>query len=174
MSEAGEPASDALAAEPGIGRRFRRFFLLLLYFVAAAPPIGSVIFFTLVAVGKIETAADAAYALAAPFIGLLFSPFSYLFGALPAAIGGAGVAAWQAFRGPVSAVAIAILGALLGLGVAAVTQGIFGVDFKAVDWPAAISMFLTAMLPTLICWYPVRKRYYPALASPADTGRPLA
>jgi hypothetical protein len=61
---------------------------------------------------------------------------------------------------PMFAIAVTVLGALLGLGLAAVTQGIFDPDFKAVDWPVAISMFPTAMLPTLICWYPVRNRYY--------------
>jgi hypothetical protein len=170
VSEApAELAGDTSANEPGIGRRFTRFFLLLLFFVVAGPPVGSVVLFTIVAVSQIQTVADAVQALAAPFIGLLLSPLSYLFGALPAAIGGAFVAGWQAFRGRISATGAVAIGVALGLGAAVFTHGAGEAASKGVDWPAAISMFLTVMLPALICWYPMRNRFYPPFGSGQDT-----
>ena len=166
MSEPGAvDVVDPAAAEPGTARRFKRFFLLLLFFVVVGPPVGSVVLFTLIAIAKIQTPADAAYALLSPFVGLLFSPFSYFYGAVPAALGGAVVAGWQAFRGPVSVMWIVALGSVLGLAVVGVAQVIADPAFEGMDWRGAGSMFLTTALPALICWYLMRNRFYPPTGS---------
>ena len=157
--------SDEAAPVPTLGARFKRFFLLLLLAVIAGPPVGSVVFFTASGIANIRSLEDAGYALLAPFVGLLFSPFSYLVGALPAALGGIVVAGWQAFLGRVSALGITAVGFILGLGFVFALEGFAGIGRSPTEWGLVIAMFLTAMLPTVACWYVVRNRYYPPLRS---------
>lgn len=157
--------SEILTQEPTTGARFKRFVLLLLFFIVVGPPLGSVVLFTLIAIAKIHTAEDAAYALLSPFVGLLFSPFSYFFGVVPAAFGGGVVAGWQAFRGPIPSSRVLALGCVLGLGVVAVAHGMSDPMFEGLDWLGAGNMFLTTVLPTMICWYVMRNRFYPRAGS---------
>jgi hypothetical protein len=147
-----------------------RFVLLLSYFVVVGPPVGSVVFFTLMAIMNIQSPIDAAYALFGPFVGLLFAPFSYLLGTLPAALGGVFVAAWQAFFGRVSGIGITLLAFVLGLVFVFATGGIGGLTQKTVDWGAVVAAQLTAMVPTVVCWYPVRNRFYPLPDSETSAG----
>ena len=157
--------SDAAASVPTIRQRLKRFVLLLLFAVAVGPPIGSVVFFTASAIVKIRTPEDAAYALLAPLVGLLFSPFSYLLGAVPAVLGGLVVAYWQAFLGRVSALGITAVGFILGLGFVHATEGLGALGRQDTDWGMLIGVHLSAMLPTIVCWYLLRKRYYPSVAA---------
>jgi hypothetical protein len=156
--------SDPASSLPTMGLRFKRFFLLLLFAVAVGPPIGSVVFFTASAIANIRSLEDAASALLGPFVGLVFSPFSYLLGALPAAMGGVVVAGWQAFRGRVSALAISVVGFILGLAFVHAVFGFGGLN-SSTEWGLVVAMHLTAMLPTIACWYPLRNRYYPPVGA---------
>lgn len=159
-------AVDASTVEPGASRRFKRFFLLLLFYVLVGPPVGSMVFMTVTAIIKVRSIADLQYVPLAPLIGLMFAPFSYILGALPVAFGGLFIAGWQAFLGRVSFVAVLALGTVLAIGFAYV-MGISAVPGRpAVDWGIVVTMFLTALLPAVICWYPMRNRYYPPTSSP--------
>jgi hypothetical protein len=160
-------AADPSALEPGAGRRFKRFFLLLLFYVAIGPPVGSMVFMTSSAIVKVRSLDDLQYLPLAPLIGLMFAPFSYILGALPVAFGGLFVAGWQAFLGRVSFAAVLAVGTLLGIGFAYVMEGTGASGRKVVDWGAVVVMFLTALLPAVACWYPMRRRYYPATGSSA-------
>jgi hypothetical protein len=158
-------AADPAALEPGAGRRFRRFFLLLLFYVAIGPPVGSMVFMTCSAVMQVRSLGDLQYVPLAPLVGLMLAPFSYILGALPMAFGGLFVAGWQAFLGRVSFAGILTLGTVLATGFAyAMERQASGRPF--VDWGAVATMFLTALLPAVICWYPMRRRYYPPTGSP--------
>ena len=174
MSEA--PAEVATAAqsadasaEPGAGRRLKRFFLLLLFYVAAGPPVGSMVFMTCSAVMQVKSVSDLQYILLAPLVGLALAPFSYLLGALPAAFGGLFVAGWQAFLGRISFAGILVLGIVLAAAFVYATEGVGPSTRKVIDWGFVGAMFFTALLPTVICWYPMRKRYYPATGSATAT-----
>jgi hypothetical protein len=177
VSEAPAAAADGVPAVAtqtaglvGGRRRLRRLVLLLLFYVAVGPPVGSVLFFAMIAITKIETPMDAAYALLAPFVGLLFSPFSYLVGALPAAFGGLFVASWQACIGRVSLIGIMVLGLILGL-VSTYALGFGGAANGPADRVLLVVMLLTALLATVICWYPMRKRYFPPIGSSSSAGQ---
>jgi hypothetical protein len=157
--------SDAAASVPTTGQRLKRMVLLLLFAVAVGPPVGSVVFFTVSGMARIHTLEDAGYALLQPFVGLLFAPFSYLLGAVPAALGGLVVAAWQAFLGRVSALGITAVGFVLGLAFVYAMEGFRPLSAQPAEWGRVIGTHLTAMLPTIACWYPMRKRYYPPVGS---------
>jgi hypothetical protein len=158
-------ATDPSLPEPGAGRRFKRFFLLLLFYVAIGPPVGSMVFMTCSAVMQVRSVGDLQYLPLAPFVGLMLAPFAYILGALPVAFGGLFVAGWQAFLGRVSFAGILTLGTVLATGFAyAMERAASG--RPVVDRGAVVTMFLTALLPAVICWYPMRKRYYPPTSSP--------
>jgi hypothetical protein len=168
VSEAPAAQADA-ASEPGAGRRIKRFFLLLLFYVAIGPPVGSMVFMTSSAIVKVQSISDLQYLPLAPLVGLAFAPFAYLLGTLPAAFGGLFVAGWQAFLGRVSFAGILALGTMLAIGFVYATEGVGSLNQKVVDWGAVAAAFFTALLPTVICWYPMRKRYYPPTGSAAVT-----
>ena len=161
--------SDEVAPAPTTRQRLRRLVVLLLFSVAVGPPIGSVVFFTASAIARIRTLEDVAYVPLQPLVGLLFAPYSYLLGVVPAALGGLVVAAWQAFLGRVSALGITIVGLILGLAFVCGTEGMDEFSRRSTDWGMVIAMHLTAMLPTIACWYLLRKRYYPPVGSALET-----
>jgi hypothetical protein len=163
-------SADA-SAEPGAGRRLKRFFLLLLFYIAVGPPVGSMVFMTCSAVIQVKSVNDLQYIPLAPLVGLALAPFSYLLGALPAAFGGLFVAGWQAFLGRVSLAGILALGTALAAVFVYATEGATLPRRPVIDWGLIASMFLTALLPTVICWYPMRKRYYPATGSSASAAK---
>ena len=160
-------SAEGAASGPGAGRRMKRFFLLLLFYVLIGPPVGSMVFMTSNAIVKVRSIEDLQYLPLAPLVGLMFAPFSYILGALPVAFGGLFVAGWQAFLGRVSLAGILMLGTVLGIGFAYLMEGTGASGRKVVDWGAVVVMFLTALLPAVISWYPMRRRYYPATGSSA-------
>jgi hypothetical protein len=140
--------------------RFFPFAKTLLVFVLVGPPVGSLTFMGAFAAAGM-TRAEGATALDAVWI-MLFAmiyavPLSYLIGALPAAIAGAIIGGWRAWRGHVPWWTALAVGLAAGLWLFAAGGGPFPeptAGNRERGWQAfrLFALVATCLVPTMLCW----------------------
>jgi len=125
-------------------------------FALLGPPLGALVFFALISAAIGRMGADPGGPLAVfGFLSLFGLPLSYLVGAMPAALTGAVVGLWQAFRGRMSFPFAAAVG--LGCGLIVAGAGRWQVyDLDPGQRADLALILLTCLIPTLICWYVTR------------------
>jgi hypothetical protein len=125
-------------------------FKVIACFALLGPPLGALTFFGLLGLSLGQEFLDGFGVLGA--FSIFGLPLFYFVGGMPAALIGALVGFWQAFRGPVSWTGAAALGLACGAAIAGsgrwVVEGLGHADLALV--------LLTCLIPTLICWYVTR------------------
>lgn len=145
--------------------RLLSFAKTLLVFVLAGPPIGALAFMAAIAAAGLAST-DGATAMDAVWI-MLFAviyalPLSYLIGVMPAAIVGAIIAGWQAWRGPVAWWMAAAVGLAAGLWLFSAGGGPFpspsdGQPERGWQVVHLVTMIATCLVPTMVCWMLTRR-----------------
>jgi hypothetical protein len=137
-------------------RRWQQAAATFIVIVLLAPPIADLVFAGLVGVfpafaaadGRVHVPTETGFWVGA-FLAMFALPFSYLFGGVQAAIGGAALAAYGWYRGrPPLLLAIGLALAAYGAG------DLIGLYDRAQAWKLAF-VFINLM-PAIVCWFAIR------------------
>lgn len=144
--------------QPGQVKPWGAAIATVLVCAVLGPPLGSLVFGAVLAMGPIVGSTAAIHAdsnfAAMIFVGLFGIPFSYILGGLPAIVTGFALAAysWVKGRPPLW---FAVLTAAVVFG-GAVAGGVVS------DTDIIVPMVLVHAVPTLLCWLIVRTFWFEA------------
>lgn len=146
----GRTGSAIRAGAAAGGKRLPSVVKTLLCFVLVGPPLGTLIFaatFALLAAGSLGQVSDAGSLFM--FLALYGVPVGYWIGLPSAAVAGAAIGLWQAYRGRLGLAGATAIGACVGAGTVLIA--------KAQAQPiAALPLLVASIASTLVCWRLIR------------------
>jgi len=164
--------AESLSApvEPRLRQRLLCFVSIVLVFMLVGPPIGALVFMLTVALTAMGPNVDLAGLFWVGLFAMIYAvPVSYLIGVGPAAISGVVIGVRQAFFGPLSWWAAALIGLAVGVAMTVLAAQPLLPRAGGEDSPATVPvMLVTCLAATFACWTLVRAWHFGA--APRATG----
>lgn len=143
-----------------IARRVLRTLAIALVFLALGPPLGALAFFLAIGLVNLGHGVLPEDLFTICLVALIYGvPMSYLFGAAPALASGLMVGLWQSSRGRVTLPGSVAIGALTGVGLAALsgTRVWPSPSVESSELLIGGVLIATCLIPTVLCWLVVRR-----------------
>lgn len=154
-------AETSVPLSPPLSQRLRRVLAVMLVFFLVGPPVGAMVFMLATAVVGLGVKTDLSSLLLVGAFSMIYAvPLSYLVGAGPALMTGAGIGLWLAFLGRMTWHFAVLAGLIAGMVLLSMSGSPgFPPQNELFNAPAVPVMLATCAVPTLICWAIVREWY---------------
>ena len=144
-------AETSVPLSPPLSQRLRRVLAVMLVFFLVGPPVGAMVFMLATAVVGLGVKTDLSSLLLVGAFSMIYAvPLSYLVGAGPALMTGAGIGLWLAFLGRMTWPFAVLAGLIAGMVLLSMSIAGFPPQNELFNAPAVPVMQLHVP-PTLIC-----------------------